>query len=646
MDLAANEEVGLALFRESNDAFIIFDLESLAVAAVNPACQRIARTSQQQLAGRCVTELIEGDSQELLTQFFSSLKSTHFFHSREGFRWRLDDGRTIPVNVSVSRIHAKPSPFGLLVLRDVSEREQAMENLRREAVFRKAIVDNAADGICVFHRIAEPPHVRFTVWNDRMAALTGYTMTQANQLGWDQALFTDAATRRRAQDRLARALRGDNLNAEEWNITNAKGEERVLGVSTSTFCTDDATIHVLSILQDLTELKRAEIERRELDNRMRQTQKLESLGVLAGGIAHGFNNLLMVILGNTDLAVEEVGSESPALPHLTEIETASRQAADLCRQLLAYAGKGRLIVEPLDLNGVLKEMTQMLRVSVSDKTTLQIDLGSGVPAIRADGTQLRQMIVNLVSNAAEAVADERGTISITTGATHCDQERLIMIDDREQLAEGWYATLEVRDTGHGMDANTRHKMFDPFFTTRFTGRGLGMAAVLGIVRSHKGSITVDSEIGRGTTITILLPAADQAAQQRTQPQAVAAPDFSGVTVLLVDDEQHVRAITEKMLRWLGIEVLTANDGRDALRIFREQGSQIDCVILDLTMPHMDGEQTFRELRHLDETVKVIISSGHDEHEVVQRFLGQGLAGFIHKPYKLAALKRAIIEVLG
>jgi len=393
---------------------------------------------------------------------------------------------------------------------------------------------------------------------------------------------------------------------------------------------------------DLTERKCAEEQRINLEKQLLHAQKLESLGVLAGGIAHDFNNILMAIMGNADLALMRINKESPAVENLHRIEKASARAADLAKQMLAYSGKGKFVIENINLNILLEEMLHMLEVSISKKAVLRLNPHQHLPTVEADATQMRQIIMNLVINASEAIGEKSGVIAISTGCMDCDRSYLKDVWLDENISEGLYVYLEIADSGCGMDKETLGKLFDPFFTTKFTGRGLGMAAVLGIVRGHKGAIKVYSEPHRGTTFKILLPASSRPAEIFNG--ASHHDDWKGEgTVLLVDDEETVRGIGAEMLKELGFSVITADDGREGVEQFK-QNPDISFIILDLTMPHMDGEQCFRELRQLKPDIKVIMSSGYNEQEVTQKFVGKGLAGFIQKPYKLSILREAIQKI--
>lgn len=400
----------------------------------------------------------------------------------------------------------------------------------------------------------------------------------------------------------------------------------------------------LVILLDITEQKHAEEQRLKLEQQLLHAQKLESLGVLAGGIAHDFNNILMAIIGNADLALMRINKESPATENLHRIEQAAARAADLAKQMLAYSGKGKFVIDNISLNNLLEEMLHMLEVSISKRAVLRLNLHEELPPVEADVTQIRQIIMNLVINASEAIGEKSGFIAITTGCMNCDRNYLKDVWLDENLSEGFYVYLEISDSGCGMDKETMSRLFDPFFTTKFTGRGLGMAAVLGIVRGHNGAIKVYSEPGKGTTFKVLLPASDR--PLASSGSGADHIDWHGCgTVLLVDDEESVRGIGSEMLKELGFSVITANDGREAIEAFKASTDDFAFVVLDLTMPHMDGEQCFRELHKICPDVKVIMSSGFNEQEVTQKFVGKGLSGFIQKPYKLSTLRNAIVKVL-
>ncbi len=402
----------------------------------------------------------------------------------------------------------------------------------------------------------------------------------------------------------------------------------------------DAEPCILSITRDISERIKAEEKQKKLEEQMLRAQKLESLGVLAGGIAHDFNNILMAVIGHCELAQRRLTVESPAMENLRQIKLATSKAADLSNQMLAYSGKGKFVVEPLNLSLIVEEMAQILAVSCSKKATLRYDLAPDLPSIEADATQLRQILVNLVINASDAIGEESGIIAISTGVMDCDHTYLQETWLDENLTEGRYVFIEVADTGCGMSPETLPRIFEPFFSTKFTGRGLGMAAVLGIVRGHSGAIKIYTEVGKGSTFKILLPASTLLAAKRDIEIEELLLQASGL-VLLVDDEETVRDIGKEMLSEFGFETVTAGDGKEALEIFKQRHNQISFVLMDLTMPRMNGEEAFREFRRIDPDVKVIICSGYNEQEVSQQFVGKGLAGFLKKPYQFSELQKAI-----
>ena len=400
------------------------------------------------------------------------------------------------------------------------------------------------------------------------------------------------------------------------------------------------------LAHDVTEQRRAKLEREQLDRKMQETQKLESLGVLAGGIAHDFNNILTAILGNASLATDDVPPGSPVHECLEQISQAALRAADLCKQMLAYSGRGRFVVRRLDLGQLIAETIQMLQISISKKAVLRFQLATELPPVEVDPTQIRQVIMNLVINASDAIGEKAGTIHVSTGLAHVDAAYLRIAAMPADLPMGDYAFLEVSDDGCGMSAETKARIFDPFFTTKFTGRGLGLAAVLGIVRGHKGAMKVYSEPGRGSTFKLLFPAAIGPVETAPESPANSAGWRGHGTVLVVEDEQAVRATIAPMLAAMGLEFVLANDGREGVEQFGADPGKFSLVLLDLTMPRMDGAEAFAELRKLRADVPLVLMSGFNEQEALVRFAGKGLASFIQKPFALDSLRTVIRSVIG
>jgi signal transduction histidine kinase/ActR/RegA family two-component response regulator len=384
--------------------------------------------------------------------------------------------------------------------------------------------------------------------------------------------------------------------------------------------------------------------RRRLEEKMRQTQKLESLGILAGGIAHDFNNLLVGILGNASLLLEDTPDDSASRGVIENLLQASDRAAHLTRQMLAYSGRGRFVIERLNLENQVQQILALIGASIPKAVELEFDFQPDLPPVEGDSGQLQQLIMNLVINAAEAIESESGTVTISTRLREIESTYVKDNLAGDTIPPGSYIVLEVHDTGVGMDAATQARIFDPFFTTKFTGRGLGLAAVLGIVRGHKGALTVYSEPGNGTTFKVFLPVAGTG----KAPSTESSPhhEFKGdATILIVDDEEVIQRTLKAALERYGYTVLTASGGTAALEILREMRDPIALVLLDMTMPVLSGEQTLRRLLAMRPDLPVIATSGYNEVEALRRF-GGGLSGFIQKPFtprKLAEKIRSVLE---
>ncbi|MBO9381236.1 MAG: PAS domain-containing protein [Roseiflexus sp.] len=424
----------------------------------------------------------------------------------------------------------------------------------------------------------------------------------------------------------------------EYRLMHADGEYRWVDDYTSVVYNDQGKpVYFLGYILDVTNQKRAEAKRLEMERQFQHTQKLESLGVLASGVAHDFNNLLTAILGNLDLALLTLSRNDPAAQPIRNAMLATRYAAGLTRQLLAYAGKGNYQVSDVNLTEIVQGMAAMLRVSVGKQARLELHLAPNLPVFQADPSHIQQIVLNLILNAAESLPSGEGTITVRTDVCDCDEAFLKRNRINNQAPPGRYLLLEVADTGCGMDERTQRRMFDPFFTTKSVGRGLGMSAILGIVRRHHGAIIVDSAPGCGTTITVLFPPSRVERDSSADRDRESLPPVPSTTVLVVDDEADVRDVTARLLTHLGFRVVVVADGASALQALQEQSSEIVCVLLDANLAGMDAPTTLRELRALAPHMPVVVSSGYSQHEVLQRFAGQTIEGFIQKPYQMSEL---------
>lgn len=440
------------------------------------------------------------------------------------------------------------------------------------------------------------------------------------------------------------------------NNRNRSSEYEVISVEGNTFqCRlvplppSSSAPSCMLIATDITEKIRAQEAQRQIELKMQQTQKLESLGVLAGGIAHDFNNILMGVVGNAGLILQEEDL-SPALrERISLIERASKRAADLTNQLLAYSGKGNFVVGLLDLSPLVAEMLDLLKSVISKKVTLHCDLRDDLPLVDGDVTQLRQVIMNLVTNASEASGSNGGEVSIVTGYATLSREDFEDFILGAESAPGDYVFIEVSDQGCGMAPEVLSRVFDPFFTTKFSGRGLGLAAVMGIVRAHGGAVKVESKLGSGTTFTIAIPAnsGDGSQLKLASIAGAATPEWRGAgLVLLVDDDELVLEVAGEMLRRSGFTLLTANSASAALQAFGTHGESVVAAVLDLSMPDVSGNELFRRLRLARPNLPIILSSGYSEQEAGDILAGEAQAVFLQKPYSPPALLGALQWLLA
>ena len=405
--------------------------------------------------------------------------------------------------------------------------------------------------------------------------------------------------------------------------------------------------YFISIIEDITEKRRAEETTKKFEERVQEAQKLESLGVLAGGIAHDFNNLLTAILGNAIMAKESVGESSTLWNQLKQIETAAHHAADLTNQLLAYGGKGALVAQRVDLSELIEEMQQLLQSVLSKQTEIIWSRPDQSMMTQADPSQLRQVIMNLLTNASEAMEDRQGKIAIEIDRIAISRAEL-STEWVVNPQEGEHIRLQVVDQGVGMDSDTQKRLFEPFFTSKFVGRGLGLSAVLGIIRRHAGGIRIKSAPGEGTTITVVLPAeyiAPDDVEQTKKAERSKKWKTKG-TALIVDDEEHVRIATEAMMQQLGFtDVITANDGDQAIKIIQDTDQTFSVILLDVTMPGPGLEQTFTQIKANSPASAVVLMSGYNEQHIASILDMEQRVQFLKKPFTFETITDSLQQVL-
>ena len=549
------------------------------------------------------------------------------------WRIRRKDGTEALLEVSISLLRDPTGqPIGFRgIVRNLAERRQAERKMREAEMRYRDLFENAND-IMYTHDIEGC----LTSVNRMAEQISGYSRDEI--LGHNIIDLIAPESQEAVQLMIKQKLAGLEASTRYDTVLVGKLGNRIpVEVSTRLIRENGVPTGIQGTARDITERQRAEEERKHLQSQLLHTQKLESLGVLAGGIAHDFNNLLVGIIGNAGLALARLPEDSNARPYVQRVEAAAQRAAALTNQMLAYAGKGSYVVRSVELSSLAREMSQLLSASISKKARLTYDCPPALPMVRGDVAQLHQVIINLVTNASDALGDQPGTIDIRTCTRALSREDLAMLYMQDELEPGTYVCLEVRDSGCGMDSETLSRIFDPFFSTKFAGRGLGLAAVLGILRSHRGAIGVDSTLGEGTMFRLYLPAEQAAGNEDTGIDELRQLEESkwrghGLA-LVVDDEQLVRQYACDLLESYGFETLGAEDGATGVQLFQQRAPDITVVLLDMTMPGLDGRQVINLLRKIRSDVPIILSSGYSEQAVIDQDTGNAATAFIQKPYR-------------
>jgi len=509
--------------------------------------------------------------------------------------------------------------------REVEERQRVVDALRTSEAKLRSLVENVPEVIVNIDLNGAITFINRAIRNRQPDSLVGVSAVHFHHKAQYQAVLAENM-RRVLETGATISYESEESSAfgPQWRINRVGAIQR-----------DDKVTALILISTDITEQKQAEAA-------MYQTQKLESLGVLAGGVAHDFNNLLAAMLMQMSIALRKLPPDHPVSPHIQRTIKAAERATELTRQMLNYSGRNQSETKPMDLNDLIMDNVHLFSAAIPKTVLLDSKLSAAIPLMMGDKGQIQQLLMNLILNGVDAIGQKAGAITVTTDI----QE--ITADDTQYwqwtgipLLAGRYVRLAVSDTGSGMDAKTLTKIFDPFFTTKFTGRGLGLASVLGIVRSHKGGMQVSSTVGKGTTFTLIFPILTELLHLANGTQAVKPVPMDGELVLVIDDEDMVRDAMADVLTETGLQVIKAENGPAGIQLFRERMQEIKLVLLDLSMPGMNGEEVFYKLRAINASVPILLVSGYSEQEVMEQFVNKGLAGFIQKPYTIDSLIQQI-----
>ncbi len=632
-----------AATRESEERFrAIFQYAALGVAQIsldgrvalaNDRYCSILGLPAEELAGTDYRSYTHADDVEIQIEHTRRLLAGEISSFSIEKRYVRRDGIVAwaRLHMSLARGQDQQAKYYVAILEDITKRRQAEAALREsEERFR-----NMADTAPVLIWVSGTDKL-CTFFNKKWLTFTGRTMDQELGDGWVEGVHPEDLDR--CHGIYTTAFDARQSFRMEYRLRSADGAYRwVRDEGVPRFGPDDVFAGYIGTCIDITDIRRSHEE-------ALARQKLESLGVLAGGIAHDFNNLLGSIMADTELVLTDIEAGSRASEGLARINSVALRAAEIVRELLAYAGRDSAVFEPVDLSSVVGEMLELLKVSISKTAVLKVDLPPQLPAVRANAAQIRQVLLNLITNASEALGTEVGTITVATSLVRNNQDPAP--DNCGTPPAGDYLLLVVGDTGCGMKEDVLERIFDPFFTTKFTGRGLGLAAVQGIIRTHGGTINVTSTPGHGTRFEIRLPCVGAPLRQQVGSRAsrlVAELDKCSGTVLVVEDEETLRVPVSKLLRKKGFSVIEAPDGIAAGELFRAHHHEVDVVLLDMTLPGMSGREVLAAMRQVRPDVNVILTTAYSQQEALAILDGQEPLGFIRKPYQISELVNSLQE---
>ena len=632
--LVRSEERYRAIYENTGTAMAILDYRGMIVSSNANIFRLSGYTPEEVVNRKAWQEFVHPDDLKAVAASREKrLRGQVDLQQEYEFRLRRKDGTYRNVRMCTGTI-PNSGGMGVLSISDITSLMDYQNQLNYSLEKTKAILSSIPDLMFVLSRNGD--YLDYFVYDEEKLAMPADRIFQSSI--HDIGLSAESCAR--VSNSIERTIDTGTPCEVEYDIQMPDGRHYFeAGMSPLKAET------VLVLCRDVTARKKAEGEQRKLEAQIRHVQKLESLGVLAGGIAHDFNNILMAITGNMYLARNSLSKGNSPLEYLDAVDKATSRASDLAGQMLAYSGRGEVSIKPLSINSAVEEIADILNVSISKKAKVIYRPDPDIPLILADGTQIRQVVMNLLTNASEALGQTPGTITLSTGSMYCDKDYIRTLNRTEKLNPGRYVWLQVEDTGQGISEDHIDRIFDPFFTTKFTGRGLGLSAVLGIMSSHGGAVKIVSRPCEGSSFRALFPASAGVKEEISEP-VLSSSEFRGEgSVLFVDDEPLIRSVAEAMISEIGFNVISAEDGLDGLNMFKESMHEIRLVILDLTMPNMDGDEVFREIRKLKQDIPVLISSGYNENEILARFSDTVPDGFLKKPYSAAQLEGKIRTIL-
>lgn len=642
-DALMYEKTFLRSLIDSADDLIYFKDRNGVYLACNKASEKFIGLSESEQIGKSDFDLFDSETADTVAKQDKIVIEKGEVFRTEVLLPRPEAGIVVMETVKTPVFGPDSKLLGLVgISRDVTERKRAEESLQKSVEryrllsesMLQGVVYQAADGtITMMNRAAE--HI---LGKSREQFLGSSSVKEEHDtIREDGEIFPGM------EHPAMQALRsGKPVGTVIMGVFNPKlNEYRWLSIGAVPVFShgESSPSEVFTVFEDITDLKKNEREKLILEQQLQQAQKLESLGVLAGGIAHDFNNILAVILGYCGLT--KINFET-AGKNITHIENAVERAAALCRQMLAYAGKASLTQTQVVLWALVDDVISMLKATISRNVVINTQFSSDIPSITGDASQLRQIVMNLIINASEAIGEAQGVINVIVSKIAIKTGQSAKDHLGKAIPVGWYACLEVSDSGCGMDEETKRRIFEPFYSTKFTGRGLGMSAVLGIIAAHKGSLQLVSEPRQGTTFKVYLPVQCSEAIDDESPRFINSSRWlcSG-TILLVEDEEEVMLIARAMLQALGFTVIEASNGREAIDLYEKNADAISLVMTDVGMPVMDGYALLHELKKIDPAIPIIITSGYGDMEVISRIPRSEIAGFISKPYRFDKLRELL-----